>query len=350
MSRAVILGVQGHELTHEEREFFKKERPVGFILFSRNVKNKTQLKSLVSDLKNVLDNPHAPILIDQEGGRVARLKEPYWYHPPAAKIFGNIAEHNMKDAKLSCKLNAQIIGAELHEMGINTDCAPLVDVPVKNANDVIGDRAFSYNTETIIELATAFIKGINSRGVNHIIKHIPGHGRSLLDSHFELPVIDTKLDVLTETDLLPFTRLNKARWAMTAHIVYKDIDPFNPATHSKTVIDLIRNKIHFHNIIITDCITMEALKDGYKVNAKKSFDAGCDLVLFSKPDLKDCKEILSITPRLTKAQLNKIYKLPKVSSQESVESLLNKLNAILEKYGITKLTSGIDPTTQHQPH
>jgi len=167
------------------------------------------------------------------------------------------------------------------------------------------------------------------------------------DSHFELPVVDTKLDVLANTDFAPFVALNKSRWAMTAHIVYQDIDPFNSATHSKAVIDVIRNKIHFNNIIITDCITMQALKDGYKINAKKSFDAGCDLVLFSKPNLNDAMDVLSVTPNLNKAQFKKICEAPKITSKDNVETLLKKLNAILEKYNINTLTAGKDPTTQH---
>jgi len=344
MYKAVIFGIQGTKLTDEEKEFFKREKPIGFILFARNIENKTQLKSLVHDLRESVKNKNAPILIDQEGGRVARLKEPHWYHPPAARIFGDIAGKNIKDAKLACTLNAQILAHELIEMGINVDCAPLVDVPIKNANNVIGDRAFCHDPLIITELAESMIKGMDSKGVNHILKHIPGHGRSLLDSHFELPVIDTKLSTLMESDFIPFIKLNKSRWAMTAHIIYEDIDSFNPATHSKAVIKVIRNEINFKGILITDCITMQALREGPQVNAQKSFDAGCDLVLFSKPDLKDMKEISSISPTLTKTQLELIDKNPKTSSQESPEILFGKLNELLKIYGVKDLVYHQDPT------
>ena len=347
MYKAVIFGVKGLELTDDERHFFRKEKPVGFALFSRNIDNKKQLKTLVADLRTTVGNTKAPILIDQEGGRVARLKKPHWYHPYSARIFGNIATKNIKDARLACKLSAQILATELLEMGINVDCAPVIDVPIKNANDVIGDRAFSYDINIIVELAEAMIKGLNSKGINHIIKHIPGHGRSLQDSHFELPVVDTELEILRKTDFIPFTKLNNARWAMTAHIVYKDIDAYNAATHSASVIKLIRDEMKFKGIIITDCLTMQALTEGPWLNTKKSFDAGCDLALFSKPDINDMQEVIEVTPVLTEKQSHLIYMNPPVSSKESVESLVEKLNLILENYGINPAALGADPTERH---
>lgn len=345
MYKAVIFGVQGHKLSTEEKEFFKKEKPLGFILFSRNIKDKTQLKALVSDLKDSIENNNAPILIDQEGGRVSRLKEPHWYHPPAAAAFGEIAKKDLRDAKKACKLNAQILGYDLNEMGINVDCAPMIDMPVEGSNNVIGDRAFSNDIETSIELAKSMIEGLTSAGITHIIKHIPGHGRSMVDSHFELPVVDTSLEEMERTDFIPFISLNNSEWAMTAHIVYKSIDPSNPATHSSKVINLIRNKIKFKGIIITDCITMKALKGTPEDNAKQSFDAGCDIVMFSKPDISEMKKILNISPIIDKKKL----KLKNTSNfkKNHIKILYMELKSLLEKYSIKNASIDIDPTEQH---
>jgi len=345
MYKAVIFGVKGHKLTTEEQKFFQKEKPIGFILFSRNIKDKKQLRDLVLGLKDAIGNKDAPILIDQEGGRVSRLKEPHWYHPPAAAVFGDIAKKNLSDAKKACRINAQILGYDLNEMGINVDCAPLIDIPVEGSNNVIGDRAFSNDVGTTIELAKSMIEGLTTAGITHIIKHIPGHGRSMLDSHFELPHVDTGLSTLEKTDFIPFMSLNKSKWAMTAHIVYESIDPSNPATHSKKVIELIREKIGFKGIIITDCITMKALKGSPEHNAKKSFEAGCDLVMFSKPEISDMQSILKISPEIKKEDLN--LESTSTLKEDSIKDLYAELKALMTKYDIKNTLINIDPTEQH---
>lgn len=347
MYKAVIFGLKGHTLTREEREFFAEHRPIGFILFSRNIQNKKQVAELADDLRCTIGNKNAPILIDQEGGRVARLKEPNWYHPPAAEVFGKIALQNMTDAKRACYLNAQILAYDLKTLGINVDCAPLIDVPIPGANNVIGDRAFSDNVQTIVELAKSMREGLNAQGVIEIIKHIPGHGRALVDSHFDLPVVQDKLSILEKTDFVPFIKLNDSKWAMTAHIIYESIDPNNSATHSPKVIKLIREYIGFEGIIITDCITMKALKGTPEINAEKSFAAGCDLVLFSKPDIEEMTSITKIAPILDLRQLSLIEFQPEISelmNQDTIEELFS----ILDKYKIT--TTGKiqhDPTERH---
>ncbi|MCH9753709.1 MAG: beta-N-acetylhexosaminidase [Alphaproteobacteria bacterium] len=345
MYKAVIFGVNGHKLTAEEESFFKKEKPAGFILFSRNIKDKKQLKELVYSLKETIDNINAPILIDQEGGRVARLKEPNWYHPPAAAVFGGIARKNLRDAKEACRINAQILGYDLSEMGINVDCAPLVDIPIKGSNNVIGDRAFSNDITITIELAKSMIEGLSKSGITHIVKHIPGHGRSMLDSHFELPHIGTDIKTLEQTDFLPFIALNKSRWAMTAHIVYKNIDPSHPATHSKKVIDLVREKIGFKGIIVTDCITMKALKGTPEYNAKQAFNSGCDLVMFSRPNISEMKSIISIAPEIKIDDLN--LEKQRNLKKDVVKNLYAELKSLMSKYKIQNTSIDIDPTEQH---
>jgi len=347
MYKAVIFGLKGPTLTKEERKFFAEQKPIGFILFSRNIRNKKQVASLVDDLRCTIDNKNAPILIDQEGGRVARLKGPNWYHPPAAEIFGKIALQNMTDAKRACYLNAQILAYDLKALGINVNCAPLIDVPVPGANDVIGDRAFSDNIQTIVELAKSMIEGLNAQGAIEIIKHIPGHGRSLVDSHFDLPIVQDELSVLEKTDFVPFIELNDSKWAMTAHIIYKSIDPHHSATHSPKVIKLIREHIGFKGIIITDCITMKALKDTPKINAERSFNAGCDLVLFSRPDIEEMRTVVKIAPLLDMRQLSLIEFQPEISELMNKDTI-EELFSILSKYSLT--TTGKtqqDPTERH---
>lgn len=347
MYKATIFGVKGLELSSEEKEFFSKSKPVGFILFSRNIQDKKQLRSLVDSLRDTVENPKAPILIDQEGGRVSRLKEPHWFHPPTAATFGDIALKNLEDAKEACKLNAQIIGHELNEMGINVDCAPLLDLPIKDANQVIGDRAFSDNITIATELAQAMVEGLNSKGIAHIIKHIPGHGRALLDSHFELPHVDTELSVLKKSDFMPFKKLNNADWAMTAHIVYENIDPDLPATLSKKVIDLVRNEIGFKGIIITDCLTMKALKGKPENNARDAFNAGCDLIIFSRPEIEEMDAIIQHSPILDQKQLDIIEKTHLVTETADTIELVGRLNGIFKEHGISPCSTGIDPTEQH---
>ncbi len=347
MYRATIFGVKGLELTSEEQDFFSRTKPVGFILFSRNIQDKNQLKALVDSLRDVVENPKAPILIDQEGGRVSRLKEPNWFHPPAAATFGTIALKNLDDAKEACRLNAQIMGHELNAMGINVDCAPVIDIPSKDSNQVIGDRAFSDNITIATELAQAMAEGLNSKGIAHIIKHIPGHGRSLLDSHFELPHVDTEFSVLNESDFIPFKKLNDADWAMTAHIVYENIDPDHPATLSKKVIDLVRNDIGFKGIIITDCLTMKALEGKPEENAKDAFDAGCDLIIFSRPEIEEMDAIIQHSPLLDQKQIDIIEKTHVVTETADTIELVGRLNGIFKEYGISPCSTGIDPTEQH---
>jgi beta-N-acetylhexosaminidase len=345
--KATIFGVKGLELTSEEKNFFSKEKPIGFILFSRNIQDKKQLKSLVDSLRHTIENPKAPILIDQEGGRVSRLKEPNWFHPPAAAIFGTIALQNLEDAKEAAKLNAQIMGHELNEMGINVDCAPVVDIPSKDSNQVIGDRAFGDNITIATELAQAMIDGLNSKGISHIIKHIPGHGRALLDSHFELPHVNAKFSILNESDFVPFKKLNNADWAMTAHIIYEDIDPDHPATLSTKVIDIVRNEIGFKGIIITDCLTMKALKGKSEENARDAFSAGCDLIIFSRPKIEEMDAIIQQSPILNQKQIDIIEKNHPITETADIMELMGRLNGIFKEYGISPCPTGIDPTEQH---
>lgn len=286
----VIFGLSGKVLTEQEREFFIETKPFGFILFARNIEDREQLKDLVADLKSCVYH-EAKILIDQEGGRVARLKAPHWTHTAPCGTFES--EKDPEDASYKA---AACIAAELDELGINVDCAPMIDVRQKDAHDIVGDRAFSEDPYIVAKLGRAFMNGLHENGVDSVIKHIPGHGRAKADSHFDLPVVDASLEELREIDFVPFKELNDAPFAMTAHIVYSAIDADNCATQSKKVIDIIRNEIGFKGLIMTDDLSMKALKGTFADRTKRSLEAGCDLILHCNGDMKEMKEIAAALP------------------------------------------------------
>jgi beta-N-acetylhexosaminidase len=343
--KAIIVGVNGLKLTDEERDLFATVKPLGFILFKRNVLEPKQLKQLVKDLRLSIGNPSAPILIDQEGGRVARLRSPHWYSPPAASVFGQIAENSLDDAIEACKLNTYLIARDLVEAGINVDCAPLVDVPIRGADNVIGDRAFDMDKKTVTTLAQTMADGFIANGITPIMKHIPGHGRAPADSHLALPVVHTDLATLRETDFYPFMNLCNIAWAMTAHVIYTSIDPSNPATHSRAVIKEIRDTIGFQGLIITDCITMDALSGSMLDRAVKSIEAGCDIVLYSRFDPLVIKEMALALPDLTDMQMELVLQSVRLETQVSdAEAYCNKLNDIFEQHNITFTAACADPT------
>ena len=279
-ANAVIFGCEGLSLTNWEREFFADSDPLGFILFARNCEGPEQIRALVADLRDSIGRGSAPVLIDQEGGRVARLKPPRWRAAPAAGRFGLLAGRNRELAEHAVHLNARLIAAELRDLGITVDCAPVLDLPAPGASDVIGDRAFGADPERVAELGRAFCDGLLAGGVLPVIKHIPGHGRARVDSHHELPVVETPRAELEVSDFRPFVALAGAPWAMTGHLVYTAIDPDNPATMSHAVIaEVIRGAIGFDGVLVTDDLSMAALRGDFAGRASKSLAAGCDVVL-----------------------------------------------------------------------
>lgn len=268
MVKPLILGCSTTTLTDEEKDFFKKHQPYGFIIFSRNIDNPEQLRKLNQELKDSVD--HAPeILVDQEGGRVQRLTEPHWpKHPP-------VADYENED---QARDGGYKIAQELVTEGFTVDCAPMLDVRADGADNIIGDRAFCTSAEKVATMGAAFMEGLVNGGIKPVIKHIPGHGRATCDSHEELPRVCASVEELQQ-DFLPFKALASAPYAMTAHIIYEAIDPDNCATQSRKVIDLIRNEIGFKGLIMTDDLSMKALEGSFAERAKRSIDAGCDLIL-----------------------------------------------------------------------
>lgn len=284
----VIYGCERSTLSTAEKDFFKKTQPLGFIIFERNCHNPTQLKNLINELKATVNHQNVPILIDQEGGRVVRLKPPFWKARPAAKNFTNATD---------VFENAKSIGEELLELGINVNCAPCADLLIEGADGIIGDRAFSDDPRIVSEFSLAMLKGLEAGGVTAVIKHLPGHGRAPVDSHEELPVVETSLEVLRQTDFAPFQALAKASnkaWGMTAHVIYSDIDKLNVATNSKKIIDeIIRGEIGFNGFLVSDCLTMKALTGSFQEKSKLAIEAGCDAVLMCQGTIAEYEAVAS---------------------------------------------------------
>lgn len=292
---AAIFGLAGLTLTGAERSFFQRVRPLGYILFARNVADPVQVAALVTDLRGLVPDFAPLILIDQEGGRVQRLRPPAWRSAPAMAPFGKLYAKDRAEAASTLRLNMQLIGQELASLGIDVDCAPVMDVPVAGAHDIIGDRAFSNDPKVVAALAPVACEGLIAAGVVPVIKHIPGHGRARADSHKELPVVDADLPALRASDFVPFAAFPKwglPAFAMTAHVVYSAIDRARPATNSPVVIrEIIRGELGFDGLLMSDDLCMRALAGPYKERAAAALEAGCDAVLHCDGNLADMEAV-----------------------------------------------------------
>lgn len=286
------MGCGGLTLSDDERRFFETLNPLGFILFARNVDNPDQVRALVRSLRDCVGRADAPVLIDQEGGRVQRLRPPHWRKAPPGEPFARLAERDLDAAKQALRLNYRLIGRELAELGIDVDCAPVLDVPVPGAHDVIGDRAFGHTPDMVAALGRAVCDGLLDEGVLPVVKHIPGHGRSMVDSHLDLPVVEASRAELEAQDFPPFRALADAPWAMTAHVVYKAIDDQAPATTSVRVIEeVIRGCIGFSGVLVSDDLSMKALGGRFEDRTRAALDAGCDLVLHCNGDMAEMQAV-----------------------------------------------------------
>jgi len=289
--RAVVLGCAGEQLAEDERRFFGAADPVGFILFRRNCRSSDQVRDLVASLRSAIGRSDAPILIDQEGGRVARLRPPHWRTYPSAARLASLPD---LWAEAAARLGARLIADDLRALGITVDCLPVLDLPVPEADPVIGDRAYGTEPERVTRLARAVCEGLLESGVLPVIKHIPGHGRAVVDSHHACPVVATGGDELSRSDFVPFRALAGMPWAMTAHIVYMAIDPTAPATLSRRLIsEVIRGEIGFDGVLVSDDLSMRALGGEIGERAKRALAAGCDLVLHCNGDRREMEEIVA---------------------------------------------------------
>lgn len=305
-SKAMILGCGGLALSDDERAFFRDERPWGFILFARNVGEASQLSDLVSDLCDCIGAVDTPILIDQEGGRVQRIKPPLVpAYPPAAAI-GSLFEHDADAGLRAAWLMARLHAADLIQYGINVDCLPVLDVAAEGLHDAIGNRAFSSSAQAVTALGEQTAAGLMAGGVLPVMKHIPGHGRAQVDSHLELPVVEAPREELEASDFEPFRSLASLPMAMTAHIVYSQIDPGNPATTSRRVIEeIIRKSIGFDGLLMSDDTSMKALSGDFTTKAGAIFGAGCDVMLHCNGDMAEMREVAANTPALSGKSLDR---------------------------------------------
>ena len=298
--RAVIFGLAGPALSDEERQFFADANPLGFILFARNCAEPEQVRTLVDALRTSVGRADALVLIDQEGGRVQRLKPPRWRAAPPASRFGGLCARDQGPAVEAAFLNARLLAAELGDLGITVNCAPVLDVRQTGGHEVIGDRAFAAEAETVALLGRATCAGLLAGGVLPVIKHIPGHGRATCDSHEELPAVHTRIDELRNVDFAPFTALADMPLGMTAHVVYSALDPNAPATTSTTVLgEVVRGMIGFDGLLISDDICMHALAGRPGDRAASALAAGCDVVLHCNGDLDEMHQVASADPPLT---------------------------------------------------
>ena len=319
MSRlAAILGCQGLTLTKAEIAFFREVRPWGFILFRRNIDTPEQVRALTAALRETVDDPRAPILIDQEGGRVQRLGPPHWPKYPPGRAYGDLPANDPLVRREITRLGARLMAHDLLELGINVDCLPVLDVPSPDGHEIIGDRAYGQDVETVAALGRAAAEGLIAGGVLPVIKHIPGHGRAMADSHMELPVVGASYEDLDARDFAPFRVLSDMPMAMTAHVVYTAIDAKRPSTTSKTVIrDVTRGAIGFDGLLMTDDLSMKALKGGFKARAKAALAAGCDVVLHCNGDMDEmqavvegCRKLKGHARRRAEAAMARLARVP----------------------------------------
>lgn len=299
-ARAFITGVSGTALTDDERAFLRDQRPWGFILFKRNIETPDQVIRLIEDMCAAVGRPDAPVLIDQEGGRVQRLQPPQWPSYPPGAVFSALYDLDSGTGLEAARLSSRLIAADLADLGITVDCLPLADVPVPGADSVIGDRAYGTTPAKVAAIARAVTDGLAQGGVLPVLKHIPGHGRATADSHFRLPTVDTTAVELAKTDFAAFQPLADLPMAMTAHVVFSALDPAQPATTSATIIEqVIRGTIGFEGLLMSDDVSMNALQGTIAERSRASFKAGCDVVLHCNGKLDEMVQVAAESPELS---------------------------------------------------
>lgn len=298
--RAFITGIAGTELLAEERQFLVEAQPWGLIIFKRNVADPVTLRRLIDDCRAALGRA-APMLVDQEGGRVQRLGPPHWASYPPGAAYGTIYDRDPEMGRATARLGARLIAADLASVGIDVDCMPLADLPVAEADPVVGDRAFGTEVEKVAVLAGAFAAGLMEGGVLPVLKHIPGHGRATADSHERLPVVTADRAELDATDFAAFRPLASLPLAMTAHVVFTAFDPVAPATTSPIIVgDVIRDSIGFKGVLMSDDISMGALSGSLAERTRAAIAAGCDVVLHCNGKISEMRTVAAAVPVLEK--------------------------------------------------
>ncbi|MBV8926870.1 MAG: beta-N-acetylhexosaminidase [Bradyrhizobium sp.] len=300
MSKAFITGLSGTRLSGAERDFIRAERPWGFILFRRNIDTPAQVSELTAEIRDAMGGQNVPILVDQEGGRVQRFRPPNWPLYPAGAAFGQLYDIDPALGLKAARLSARLIADDLVKVGVTVDCLPLADVPVRGADDVIGDRAYGNEPTKVAAIARAVTEGLEQGGILPILKHIPGHGRATADSHLALPVVDASENELEAIDFAAFKSLVELPMAMTAHVVFSAYDPAHPATTSATMIErVIRGLIGFQGLLMSDDVGMNALAGSIAERTKALLAAGCDMVLACSGEPEEMHQVARETPELS---------------------------------------------------
>jgi beta-N-acetylhexosaminidase len=332
--KPVIFGLAGETLSADERAFFAEAEPAGYILFKRNIVDRAQLRALTDDLRAIHGRDDLLIMIDQEGGRVTRMQSPVWPSFPPGAVFDRLYDVAPSSAIAAARANARAIALTLAEVGITVDALPLLDVRQEGASDIMGDRTLGADPMRVAALGRAVLEGLGEGGVVGIVKHMPGHGRALVDSHLALPVVTANLNAL-ETDIAPFRTLNRAPMGMTAHVVYTEWDADRPASLSPTVIGtIIRQRIGFDGLLMSDDLDMKALKGGIAELAAGVVAAGCDLALNCFGKMDDMVGIVESLPEisaLSKARLDRaMASVARGTDQPPLEELLATRDQLLE--------------------
>lgn len=297
--KAFVSGCAGTGLSDEERAFFAAEQPLGLILFKRNCDTPDQVRALVDDFLAAVGRPDAPVLIDQEGGRVRRLRPPHWPDYPSAEVIGALARRDLAAGTRAAWLKGRLMADDLLPIGITVNCAPVLDAIRPGASEAIGDRSFSGDPELVTALGRAVAEGLIAGGVVPVVKHVPGQGRALVDSHYALPVVEADLETLDSTDFQPFRALSGLPAAMTSHTVFTAIDADRPATTSAILIrDIIRGRIGFDGVLFSDDVSMNALAGDHRERGRAIFEAGCDIVLHCSGRMSDMQAIAGVAPTL----------------------------------------------------
>lgn len=333
--RACILGLAGPELLAEEAAFFRDVQPWGFIVFARNIETPDQVRRLTASLRETVGRADAAVLIDQEGGRVQRMRPPHWRRYPPGRAYGQIAGDDPLLQREIARLGARLIAHDLASVGINVDCIPVLDVPDPSGHEIIGDRAYGQNPEQIVALGRAAAEGLIAGGVLPVIKHMPGHGRAKADTHLELPVVEAPLEALEARDFAPFRAMSDMPLGMTAHVVYAAVDPKRPGTTSRKVISqAIRRTIGFEGLLMTDDLSMKALAGDYTERARAALAAGCDVVLHCNGEMAEMKAVVAgvgeLRGKAARRAAAALARIPRAPEPLDVEAAAARFEAAFE--------------------
>jgi beta-N-acetylhexosaminidase len=336
--KAAIFGCAGTTLTADERAFFREADPLGFILFARNVETPEQALRLTEDLRGCVARAEAPVLIDQEGGRVARLRPPHWRKAPPARLLGELYARDQEQGLEATRLNARLLAHDVASIGCDVDCLPVLDIGRPETHAAIGDRAYAAQPETVAALGRAAAEGLLAEGVMPVIKHMPGHGRATVDSHHSLPRVTVGREVLERSDFVPFRLLADLPWGMTAHVLFEAIDPTAAMTVSaRGVSDVIRREIGFDGLLLTDDLSMQALGGSLGERAARALAAGCDIALHCNGQTEEMQQVAAAVGSMTAAAVRRFEDgrryLARQRDPRALAEVKRKLADLLPEWG-----------------